>query len=942
MSAARHVPAALWPEVSALFDDAVALPVAERPAWLADVARTRPAAAAALGDLLAAHDTQHDLPTPSGELLSAALGAGVQTLAPGDGLDIYRLAEPLGAGGMAAVWSADQLQGVQRRVALKLPHAGIEAPAAMARRFETERDLLASLEHPHIARLYGAGTTPAGQPFLAMELISGQPITQHAAALPLRRRLVLFLQVLSAVSFAHGRLVIHRDLKPGNILVTAAGQVKLLDFGIARLLGDADGAPGTATGGAFTPDCASPEQLAGTPLGVASDVYSLGVVLYELLAGLRPYTLDRHSSTPLAVQLAAAVVQSPSAAARAAGRDGFTGDFTAGIAGDLDAIAACAMALDPAARYPNVEALAADLRAHLDGLPVQARGAGRRYRAGVFLRRHRLPLFAGAVVLAALTTGLGMALWQANAARGQAQRAQAVQRFLVQVFNASRPEQARGREVSAKSLLDQGARRLEVELRDQPAVRAELHREIGTIYTTLGDNAQARRQLDQALALYAQLGTLDSEAALDAAFLQFEVMNEEMQFDAARQAAAQLLQRAERSFGPGHRWALPVARQLAWVSREQGDYAGAEALVRRTLAQATPQSDAVELLRLRSVLANTLYDQGRFGPARDEFAAVVAASAGIAGYETTDSLADRYNLARAHYGLAEYAVAAQTLTTLVAAMDTHLGPRHDRTLKARSLWAQCEAELGRYAQAVAVQRDNLAHALAREAVDDDVASLQRLTLAKLLRSAGRHAEGVPLAQQGQAFFDAKYSQPTWLRERGRWVLAELLVGAGRVDEGLAALDQARRHMTTLPGHAQHTAFADVLQSQALALHLRGRGRGRATDAAQARNLMAQAEAIQSTALGATSLPARRTRLHRLWLDALAQPVDAAAVAAFETAASEWAGAGPMALGETALMRAEWLARAGRDQPAQQERARGAALWQQALGLPWSGRFTGLH
>ena len=211
--------------------------------------------------------------------------------------------------------------------------------------------------------------------------------------------------------------------------------------------------------------------------------------------------------------------------------------------------------------------------------------------------------------------------------------------------------------------------------------------------------------------LDAKLGSLDSEAALDTAFLQFEVMKEEMQFNAARQAAALLLPRAERAFGPHHRWALPVAGHLAWAAREQGDYAGAEASLRRALMQAAPQSDPVQVLKLRSALANTLYDQGRYAPAREGIAAVVAAAASIPGYENTDSLA-------------EYAVAAQTLAILVPAYDAQLGPRHDRTLKARALWAQSESELGHHAQAVALQRDNLAHALARDAVDDDVASLQ--------------------------------------------------------------------------------------------------------------------------------------------------------------------------------------------------------------------------
>jgi len=932
-----RIPPALWPEVSALFDRAMDLPAAERERWLAALEGTQPQAAipvqprvvAHVRRLLAAHATVDSLVPPDGELLAQALGASVQTRAAGDLVGIYRLVEPLGAGGMAAVWAAEQLQGVHRRVALKLPHAGVEAPAAMARRFESERDLLAGLEHPHIARLYDAGVSTQGQPFLAMELIDGRPITQHAASLPLRRRLVLFLQVLDAVSFAHGRLVIHRDLKPNNILVTAQGQVKLLDFGIARLLGDVEAQPGVGTGRAFTPDCASPEQLAAAPLGAASDVYSLGVVLYELLTGQRPYALDRHAAQPLAAQLAAAVVPQPSVAAPAQRR---------ALAGDLDAIVARAMAPDPAARYPSAEALAADIHRHLDALPVQARGAGRRYRAGLFMRRHRVPLAAGAAAVLAMASGLGLALWQADQAREQAQRAQAVQRFLVQIFNASRPEQAQGREVSAKSLLDQGARRLEAELQDQPAVRAELHREIATIYTTLGDNAQARHHVERALALYGTLGRLDSEAALDAAFRQFELLKEEMQFDATREAGQRLLQRAERVFGAGHRWVLPVAELLAWTAREQGDAAGAEAQMRQALASAPPLSDPVQLLKLRSVLANALYDQGRFGPSRDEFAAVVAGAASIPGYEMTDALSDRYNLARAHYGLAQYAVATRELATLVPAMDRHLGPRHDRTLKARSLWAQSAAESGRYTEAVAVQRENLAHALARETVDDDVASLQRLTLAKLLRAAGRPAEGLPLAVQGLAFLDAKYPKPTWLRERARWVLGELQLGAGRIDEGLATLQRAGAHATTLAGYGQHTVFADLLQSQALALHLRGR----AGDTGSARALIAQAEGIHIAALGEASVPARRARLHRLWLDALAQPGDAAASAAFDTAAVAWASTGPMPEAETALMRAEGLAQTGRAGLARRERARGADLWQQVLGEPWPGRFTGLH
>ena len=955
MAAIRQasIPAELWPELSALFDAALELAPDERAAWLA---QCRPELAAPLSRLLAAHASQHGdeaedsrfLPPPP-SLLEAALQAVEQPIEQpfkaGSTVAIYRLIEPIGQGGMASVWLADQLQGVQRRVALKLPHVGVESAAATARRFEQERDLLAGLEHPHIARLYDAGIDArigvAGQPFLAMELIEGRPITEHCAALSLRRRLVVFLQVLDAVSFAHGRLVIHRDLKPSNILVTAQGQVKLLDFGIAGPASSA-ASPGTEDR-AFTADAASPEQLRGEPLGAVSDVYALGVLLYELLAGRRPYHLERQgSAASLAAQLSAAAIAPPSLAAPALRQQ---------LAGDLDAIVAKAMAQDSAQRYPSAEALANELHRYLDRLPVQARGRRRRYLTGLFIRRHRLGLAAAALAVAALTAGLSVALWQAHEARLQAQRAQAVQRFLVQLFDASRPEQARGRDVSAKQVLDRGALRLNTDLQSQPAVRADLHREIGTIYITLGDNAQARRHLDQALKLYAELGSLDSEAALDAAFLQFELLKEEMQFEAAQVAAQKLLTRAQAAFGAQHRWRLPVLELQAWMAREQGDSVGAETLLRQALAEPAAPSgadaDAVQRLKLRSVLATALLDQGRLAPARDEFAAVIEAAALLPGYETTDALADRYNLVRAHFSLGDYGRAATDLAALLPEMVRHLGPQHDRTLKARALWAQSEAELGHHALAIATQRENLNHALAREAVDEDVLSLQRLTLAKLLRAGGRYAEGVPLAQQGQAFFDQKYAKPTWLRERGRWVLSELLLGAGRVDEALRLLEQGAAHAAALPGYEQHVFYADLLQSQALALHLRPAQR--AAELGKAHDLMARAEAINAQALGEQAPATQRTRLHRLWLGALDGAVPGADIeqaraanAAFELAAADWAQRGGLAAAEVALMQAEWLSRAGRAQDAKRLRDSGAAQWQQVLGQPWPGRFTGLH
>jgi len=503
-----RVPPALWPVVSALFDQALAMPESERAAWLSQVQAEQADAAPHLLRMLAAHATASTLTPPAGDLLAAALQSHRRAPQAGQLIGIYRLMQLLGQGGMATVWEAEQTQGVLRRVALKLPHAGLEAPEAMARRFEQERDLLATLEHPNIARLYDAGiTTEAdkdGQPYLAMELIHGQPITMHAAGLPLAERLALFQQVLAAVSFAHGRLVIHRDIKPSNILVTAQGQVKLLDFGIARLLGQGDAAPTGLPGllglsaAAFTPDCAPPEQLAGQPLDVTADVYALGVVLFELLTGQRPYRLDRRLPQSLAEQLAAQLTAQmpprpsylPSASRRA-------------LAGDLDAIVGRAMAFDAAQRYQSVESLAADLRRHLGHWPVQAREGGWRYRMACLLKRQRVAMAAGCAVVLALGIGLGVALWQADEARANARRAEAVKAFLLGVFSAVDPrrpsDQPRG-QITARQLMDTAVERIDRDFAADVPLRIELLGVTSEIYGFLEEEQRYdelhRRHMD--------------------------------------------------------------------------------------------------------------------------------------------------------------------------------------------------------------------------------------------------------------------------------------------------------------------------------------------------------------------------------------------------------------------------------------------------------------
>ncbi|HEY1726397.1 MAG TPA: protein kinase [Steroidobacteraceae bacterium] len=348
---------------------------------------------------------------------AAANAPAASGLQPGAQVGAYQLIRLLGAGGMAEVWLARRADGaLKREIALKLPmrhrgQAGLEA------RFARERDILASLEHPHIARLYDAGVDPEGLPFLAMEYVKGAPVTDWCdlQGLKVSERLTLFLQVLEAVQFAHERQTIHRDLKPSNILVTESGQVRLLDFGIAKLMeGEETDQPGLTGiyGRALTPDYASPEVLRGDPIDARSDLYSLGVLLYELLSGSRPYKLKSAASIGVLDQAIAAIeVEKPSirlAPVAVSTRTGTVERSARELRGDLDSIVLKALAKDPAQRYQSAAAMADDLGRYLAGRPVQSRRGRISYRLGKFALRNRALL---ALSVAALCAILGAVIY---------------------------------------------------------------------------------------------------------------------------------------------------------------------------------------------------------------------------------------------------------------------------------------------------------------------------------------------------------------------------------------------------------------------------------------------------------------------------------------------------------------------------------------------------
>lgn len=416
----------------------------------------------------------------------------------------WRILERLGAGGMGEVYLVERRDGAfEQRAALKLTALGWAGPEALAR-FHAERAFLARLEHPNIARVIDGGTAGDGRPFAVMEYIAGEPIDRWCGVrqLSIGERIELFGQVLAAVEAAHRALILHRDLKPANILVTAEGQVKLLDFGIAKSLGAEGGL--TATGLApLTPQYASPEQLAGKALTTASDVYALGLVLHLLLTGRLPHEAGERSPAEIEAALRTAVPTRPSAAIDTAAlalsaKEAAT--WRRHLEGDLDRVLLKALAIDVERRYASASEFAADLDRWRQLRPVQARQGDRGYRLRLFLRRNRLPVVAGTTAVLALAIGLAVAAQQALVARAEAARAASANEFLLRLIADADPV-ASGREPSLKEALDQAVARIPDHFAEQPESEADVRLGIGRAYTNLMQLEAAGDQFERALAL---------------------------------------------------------------------------------------------------------------------------------------------------------------------------------------------------------------------------------------------------------------------------------------------------------------------------------------------------------------------------------------------------------------------------------------------------------
>jgi tetratricopeptide (TPR) repeat protein len=478
------LPPERWREVEELFAKAWEAPAGTRATLVRELARGDAALTREVLTLVDAAEASPDyLDSMSAGLRLAGLDIGPLPDRSGRRVGPYRLTRALGHGGMGSVYLAERADGAfDQTVAIKLLPVGMMRPAH-ERRFLAERQILARMENPHIARLLDGGVTEDGTPYFVMEYVDGLPIDEYCErhALPIAERLRLFLPVCEAVDSAHRNLVIHRDLKPTNVLVATDGTVKLLDFGIAKLLSSDDGA---TDGQPLTPAYASPEQLEGQPLTTAVDVWGLGAILYELVTAQRAFNRNRDGArTP----------PPPSQLRR-------------GLSRDVDTIVLAALQPEPQRRYPSVVRLADDVRRYLDGLPVQARADSRMYRLTCFVRRHRYGVAAAAVIVALFGALTGLSLHSAARAREHAARiaqeheaSTEVMKFLVDVFATADPAVHRGQTITARELLDRGAARVRTELAGRPQIQATLLGTIGRVYRQLGLLDRATPLLEEAL-----------------------------------------------------------------------------------------------------------------------------------------------------------------------------------------------------------------------------------------------------------------------------------------------------------------------------------------------------------------------------------------------------------------------------------------------------------
>ena len=629
-----------YARLSALFQAAIDLPTSERAAFLEANCGDDGALRREVESLLAADADEDDFIAAPIATLPPDLVGNLEEECAGQSFGAYRIIREIGRGGLGTVYLAERAdQQFEKQVAIKVVKRGLDTDDIL-NRFRAERQILAQLDHPNIARLIDAGSTGEGLPYFVMEYVDGQPIGDFCEARKLStgERLELFRLVCAAVTYAHRHLVIHRDIKPSNILVTPEGGPKLLDFGIAKVLhADDPSAALTMTGvRVMTPEYASPEQVQGWPISTSTDVYSLGVLLYELLTGRKPYRRTTYSAEELSRAVLEQTPERPSTVLR---RVSFpTGSRevesrASSLRGDLDNIVLMALRKEPERRYRSVGQFSDDIRRHLEGLPVVAHKDTLGYRVTKFVGRNRIAVAAAAVVLLSLLGGMIATAWQAkrateqariaeaqarvaSAERDRAQRegakAQSINTFLQNILGFSDPTwlsaKPRGdaHQTTITDAIEEAARRAETELADQPEVLAAVHFSIGRIFATQGKVDRAEAHLRSSLEIRRRvlgLEHLETAQSMSALGEQLSIGGKLAEADSLLRETVTFFRRARHEGVADLKWFVIALNGLGNAQILNGDAAAGESLLRESL-DATGSLSGVDRAIIPIMLSN--------------------------------------------------------------------------------------------------------------------------------------------------------------------------------------------------------------------------------------------------------------------------------------------------------------------------------------------------
>jgi len=800
-----------WTRANEVFLTALTIPEHDRTQFLDELCEA-PDLLKEVEKLLLAH-------AEAGGFMEAPAAFSLPSMGALIGAEIgpYRIVSEIGHGGMAAVYMGERCDGAfEQRVAIKFLLSPIPSKFMM-NRFRLEQQVLAKLNHPNIARLLDGGFTREGHPYLIMEYVDGLPMDRFCRenGLSLTQRLTLFGKVCDAVHFIHRNLVVHRDLKPDNILVTPQGEPKVLDFGIAKLLTmDLVRSVGTTqvTGmRMMTPDFASPEQVRNQAITTASDTYSLGVLLYQLLAGSKPYQLKGHSPADIERTVceqepprpSKAALQVNGAGAVTMARKGGAGWKKERIPFDLDCIVLKAMRKDPNRRYASVQALSEDIALFSSGFPVNARKGQLGYRARKFFARHRATVSFAFLMVTVLMVSLVLLVGLQRKTMRERDISNRLSQFMMEVFENSDPMNPGGHNPTARELMTRASDKIDKELGEEPLVRAALLSSLGRVNGHLGDLNRAGIMLRQALDLQSQRLPGKDPALLATTFnlARHYLMTKEL--DSAETLLESSLQRAEAAYGENHELTAEANLLMSRLKNARSQYREAESYLKRAAFAMNAYAEPLQNAELCSELGQIHYKLGEFDEAMAQFGRALDFSIESLGEDHPLVAKAMNNLAAIYSQRGEMAKAIDLMERGKRIAEKNFGSKHPYVAMACHNLGLAYSELGHHEKAIASLRQAMA---IREAALGEMhpeVGNTKVALARRIFVTGKTEEPLKLLQESLDLYAASFEAGHLAIAKAKLLLAEILIHVGNLAQAKTCLDESDAALSTQldPSHS---------------------------------------------------------------------------------------------------------------------------------------------